>query len=371
MTTARGVKGRRTAVPPRAAIRLATRLRGLLLRLVDRLVPANIAVVEHAHRFTDAHLLSALAELGIADHLAGGPKTADELAVLVGADSGALHRALRAAAVVGIVRAGRDGRFHQTRLTKPLRSGDATAAGDWCRYVASAPVQSAWADLAGSLRTGEPAFRRVHGMDMFSWFDAHPEEGRCFSAGLGGLTRAEAPMIAAAYPFPERGVVCDVAGGTGALLAEILRARPQLRGILIESASVLREAAGWLEAQGLGDRVELVEGDIFGTLTATADVYLLKWILHDWDDTACARVVKNVAATMPAGARLVVVEGDQARDRPHPRFSMIDMQMLAVTEGGRERSAAEIAAILEQGGLRPSGVRHTASDLALVEAVAI
>jgi hypothetical protein len=184
------------------------------------------------------------------------------------------------------------------------------------------------------------------------------------------MTRAEAPMIAAAYPFPEQGVVCDVAGGTGVLLAEILRARPRLRGVLIESPSVLREAAGWLEAQGLGARVELVEGDIFGTLTATADVYLLKWILHDWDDAVSARIVKNVTATMPTGARLVVIEGDQARDRPHPRFSMIDVHMLAVTEGGRERSAAEIAAILEQAGLRPSGVRHTAGDLALVEAIA-
>jgi hypothetical protein len=362
--------GRAAAAPPTAAIRIASTLRRLLVRVADRLVPAHIAVVEHAHRFTAAHLLSALAELGIADHLAAGPKTADELAVLVGGDADALHRALRAAAVVGIVRAGRDGRFHQTRLTGPLRSGHPAAAGDWCRYIASPAVQSAWADLACSLRTGEGAFRRVHGTDMFSWFDTHPDEGRRFSAGLGGLTRAEAPMIVAAYPFPERGVVCDVAGGTGVLLAAILQARPQLRGVLIESPSVLRQAARWLEAQGLADRVELVEGDIFGTLTATADVYLLKWILHDWDDAACSRVVKNVVATMPPGSRLVAIEGDQARDRPHARFSMIDLQMLAVTEGGRERSAAELAAILEQAGLRPSRVRHTATDVALVEATA-
>jgi hypothetical protein len=368
--TGKRVRTARKAVPPRAAVRITSALRGALLRLADLLLPAHIAVVEQSHRFTAAHLLAALAELGIADHLAKGPKTADELAVLVDADADTLRRTLRAAAVTGIVRAGRDGRFHATRLTKPLRSDSPTAAGDWCRYVASPAVQLAWADLTASVRTGDPAFRRVHGTDMFSWFDAHPDEGRHFSVGLAGLTRAEAPMIATAYPFPDRGVVCDLAGGTGVLLAEILRTRPALRGVLVESPLVVHEAAGRLDASGLADRVDLVEGDLFGTLTARADVYLLKWILHDWDDAACVQIVKNVAATMPRGARLVVIEGDQPRHRPHPRFSMIDLQMLAVTEGGRERSAQELTEILAHAGLRPHGVRHTATGLALVEGIA-
>jgi len=370
-TTVDDVRRACATAPPKAAVRVATWLRRQLLRLADHLVPAHIAVIEHAHRFTEAHLLSALAELGVADELVAAPRRAEDLAVLVGADADALHRALRAAAVMGIVRAGRDGRFHETRLTKPLRSRHPSAAREWCRYVASPAVQAAWADLACSLRTGEGAFRRVHGTDMFSWFDDHPDEQRRFSAGLGGLTRAEAPMIVAAYPFPERGVVCDVAGGTGVLLAAILRARPNVRGILIESASVLREAEAWLTDQGLADRVDLVEGDIFGTLTATADVYVLKWIFHDWDDAACSHIAKNVVGTMAPGSRLVAIEGDQARNRPHARFSMIDLQMMAVTEGGRERSAAEIAGILEGAGLRPVRVRHTATDLALVEAIAV
>src|SRR3569623_516815 len=154
---------RRTSVPPRAVVHIASRLQRLLVRLADRLAPADIAVVEHAHRFTAAHLLSAFAELGFADQLATGPKTAAELAVLLGLDAEALHRGLRAAAVIGIVRAGRHGRFHETRLTRPLRSAHPSAAGDWCRYIASPAVQSAWSDLACSFRTGEGAFRRVHG----------------------------------------------------------------------------------------------------------------------------------------------------------------------------------------------------------------
>jgi hypothetical protein len=349
---------------------MTLRLRGFLLGVADRLLPPPIALVEHAHRAAVMHLLAAFAELGVADHLADGPKTAKELAGLVQADADALHRALRAAAVVGIVRLDAAGKVHATRLTMPLRSHDPSAAADWCRYVGSPSVQAAWSDLTQTLRTGENAFRRINGMDTFQWFDTHPDEGRRFSAGLGGLTRSDAAMIIAAYPFPNKGVICDVAGGAGVLLGELLRAHPGLRGILVEAPLVLAEAGAYLEAIGLADRVQLVEGDIFEASHATADLYLLKWILHDWDDQTCTVILKNIAAAMPKGARLVVIEGDQERNQAHARFSMLDVQMLVATQGGRERSGDEIADLLADSGLRPRRVRHTATDLVLVEATA-
>jgi hypothetical protein len=347
---------------------MSTRVRQLTLGLADRLVPAPIAVLEHAHGFTGVHLLAAIAELGVADQLCEGPKTAEELAPLAGAEIDALHRALRAAATVGLVRIDRSGRYHATRLTTPLRTGHPSAAGDWCRWVGSASVQAAWSDLAETLRTGENGFRRINGLDAFTWFAENPEEGHRFSAGLGGLTRLEAAMIIAAYPFPERGVICDIAGGAGVLLSEILLCRPKLRGMLVETPLVLKEAAAYLESAGVADRVELVEGDFFNPIAAQAHLYLLKWVLHDWDDATCTQILSNVAAAMDAAARLVVIEGDQSRNRAHPRFSMIDLQMLAVTEGGRERSSTELQRLLEGAGLIPSAVRHTATDLALVEA---
>ncbi|HEV2461090.1 MAG TPA: methyltransferase [Ktedonobacterales bacterium] len=349
---------------------MAQRLRQFLLGVADRLLPAHIALVEHAHHAALMHLLAAFAELGIADHLAEGPKTAKELAGLVGGDADALHRALRAAAVVGIVRLDAAGTFHATRLTMPLRAHDPSAAADWCRYVGSPSIQAAWLNLTQTLRTGESAFRRVNGMDTFSWFDTHPEEGRRFTAGLGGLTRSDAPMIVTAYPFPNKGVLCDFAGGAGVLLGEVLRAHPGLRGILVEAPLVLAEAGTYLASIGLADRVQLVEGDLFRPMHASADLYLLKWILHDWDDPTCTVILKHVAAAMPRGARLVVIEGDQKRNRADARFSMLDAQMLTATDGGRERSGNEIAHLLAEAGLRPRRVRHTATDLVLVEATA-
>jgi hypothetical protein len=362
---------KRKRVPPRIVVHLTLRLRQFLLGVADRLLPPHIALLEHAHHAAVLHLLAAFAELGIADHLAEGPKTAHELAGLVQADAHALHRALRAAAVIGVVRLDAAGQFHATRLTMPLRAHDPSAAADWCRYIGSPSLQAAWSALTQTVRTGENAFRRVNGMDTFRWFDTHPEEGRSFTAGLGGLTRAEAAMIVAAYPFPAKGILCDVAGGAGVLLGEVLRAHPGLRGILVEAPLVLAEAGGYLESIGLADRVQLVHGDFFAPIQATADLYLLKWILHDWDDQTCSVILKNVAAAMTAGsqgARLVVIEGDQAPNRPHARFSMLDAQMLVASEGGRERSADQVAHLLADAGLRPRRVRHTATDLVLVEA---
>jgi hypothetical protein len=228
--------------------------------------------------------------------------------------------------------------------------------------------QNAWGDLAATLRTGEPAFNRQNGMSIFAWFDANPKEGRAFAAGLSGLTLSEASAIAASYKFPGTGVVCDIAGGAGALLGEVLRRTPQARGILVEAPLVLAEAFTYLDSLGLAERVELRQGDLFGDLRVSADVYLLKWILHDWDDAGCVRVLGNVASAMPPGAKLVVIEGVQERNTVHGRFSPIDLQMLVVSEGGRERSIPEIQELMTKAGLRPTSVRRTPADLALLEA---
>jgi hypothetical protein len=349
-------------------IKAVTALRGLLLRTADRLLPAPLAAAELGHQFARAHILATLSELGVAVALGNERLTSAELAGRVDCDPATLHRLLRAAATFGAVKMASDGTVRATRLTRVLRGDDVHAVGDWCRYLSSPAHQQAWADLTTSVRTGRPAFRRVHGQSLFEVFAAHPDEGDHFTRGLAGLTLADAPFVIAALDPPYQGVVCDVAGGRGVLLAEILQARPELRGILVESDGVLAAAKAYLGERGLLDRVELVEGDMFAPLAVTADLYLLKWILHDWDDATCVRLLKGVAATMPAAARLAVVEGIQDRNVVDPRFSMVDLEMLVVTEDGRERSADELRALLTDAGLAPGGVRVTAPGTAVLSA---
>jgi len=328
-------------VPPPLAVDAGLALRRGLLRAADALLPPMAVMWDRTMGIERTQVIGALAELGVADALDSGPLTAVELASRVGADADALHRVLRAAAVDGLVRLDRRGRFRLTRLGRTLRSDDAASLRPWARYMALRSTGAAWGDLTESVRTGRSAFRRVHGASVWDWFAEHPDEERLFAAAMRALTEFDAPAIAAAEFWPERGTVCDVAGGTGSLLAAIIAERPELRGVLVEAPGVLAEA----------------------------DVYLLKNVLHDWDDETSAKILAAVRATMAPGTRLVLVEQLQERNRPHPFASLTDLQMLTQCEDGRERSPHELRDLLTGAGLRPGRVERV-SVSALVEGVA-
>jgi len=347
----------------------ALALRRVLLRAAEALLPAPGAAWQHTMGIAATQVVAATAELGVADELDAGPRTAAELAPRVGADPDALHRLLRAAAVLGFLRLDRRGRFRLTRLGRTLRSDTPDSVRAWARYMGLESTRAAWGDLTQSVRTGRAAFPRVHGQSVWSWFSEHPEEERLFAAAMTSMTEFEVPSLAAAPVWPDEGTVCDVAGGAGTLLAGLLAARPRLRGVLVEAPGVLAEADDHLTRRGLRERVELIEGDLFGDIEAEADVYLLKNILHDWDEPTCARILAGVRAAMRPGARVIVVEQLQERNEPHPFASLTDLQMLTQCDDGRERSPAQLRALLAGAGLEPG--RFTRSGIsALVEGVA-
>jgi hypothetical protein len=186
---------------------------------------------------------------------------------------------------------------------------------------------------------------------------------------MRNFSTLDLPLIVAGYPWPESGRLCDVGGGVGALLAGILESRPGLRGVCVDAPGVLEQADTYLREAGLRERVELTPGDMFERVEADADVYLMRNILHDWDDERCARLLTTIRAAMPSGARLVVIEVLQDRNQVDPFASLSDIQMLAATDGGRERSAPELQALLRAAELEPGSVRRTAGP-ALVEAIA-
>jgi O-methyltransferase domain len=339
------------------------------MRLADRLVPAQAALFDHSVGLARTQMIGTLAELGVADELARDPATAEELAGRLGVNADALHRVMRAASFIDLFDLDRGGRFSLARKGQPLRRDHPHSVRDWARYFASTSNTAAWADLTETVRTGEAAFPRVHGRSVWQWFAEHPDEERVFAGAMRAGTTQDAPFIVGSYPWPDTGVICDVAGGVGTLLAAILDSRPGLRGVLVDGPGVLAEADGWLSGRGLRDRVELAEGDIFRSLSAKADVYLLKNILHDWDDEACATILRTVRATMPVGARVVIVEYLQERNAPDLIASLSDIHMMNVCDDGRERSAEEIQSLLRGAGLKPGKVVQTGGP-GLVEAFA-
>jgi hypothetical protein len=260
----------------------------------------------------------------------------------------------------------RRGRFSLTPVGLAFRAGASPTIGPWARHLNTEAVQRPWAALPETIRTGEPSFPRVYGKSVWQHFAENPEEERLFAESMRELTALSLAWIVAGYPWPERGTIADVAGGSGPVLAGVLKARPELRGILIEAPGVLGEAEGHLERAGVRDRVELREGDIFERVEADADVYTLKDILHDWDDERSLRILRTVAAGMRPGSRLVLIEQPLERNEAEPIAAGVDMHMLAECDGGRQRTMDELTGLLREAGLRPGEARR-AGMVALVE----
>ncbi len=259
--------------PPAFVIRAAIALRRFLLDLADAVVPADVAVFEAATGAAATQLLGAVARHRVADLLQGGPLTAAEIAAKTGTKADVMHRTLRALASKGIFTLDRDGRFANNRRSRTLLADRLTRTRDFAEYFASRSNCEAWTDYETILRTGTNGFERVHGMSVWDWFDAHPEEREGFAQAMMGMTFRDAPVVASVYPFAESRRVCDVGGGRGTLLSEILIRHPHLQGVLCDAAGVLDSAKPLLERRGVAARVELVAANFFESVPRGADAH--------------------------------------------------------------------------------------------------
>ncbi len=292
------------AAPPRFAASAALWLRQLLLALADRVVPASAAMVDRAAGSGQTQAIRTASQLGIADLLVGGPQTAAELARQTGSDEDALHRTLRALAAAGVFRLYAKGRFSNNRLSAALRA-DRAGVGPVAEYFGSEATFAAWADLPRTVATGENAFPRIHGQSIWSWFDEHPQDLGTFAAAMGAVTEMYAPAVAAHPIFGRIGRIADLGGGRGTMLAAILRRHPNLRGVLLDAPGVLEQARPYLEWQGVLDRTELVPGNFFVEAPSGCDGYLLKQVLHDWDDERCTTILSACRRAAAPGAKLL------------------------------------------------------------------
>ena len=345
-------------------------LRRRLKQFADRLVPPQIAMLDVGEGVGSVQIAAAIAELGIADVLASGPMTAPQIAARIDCDEKTTHRLLRAAVAADLCTMDRrTGAVKLSRMGAVLRSDHPASLRAWMRYKGMRSTVDAWGGLTASVRTGRSAFEIVHDMSVWEWFATHPDEQRVFAATMRQATEISARSIARVYPWPDGAVVCDVAGGIGTLLSVIVtESRANLRGILVDSAGMIAEAEQFLTDRAVADRIDRIEGDIFRAVHATADVYLLKDVLHDWDDERCAKILTTVAASMPRGSKLVVIEYLQPCNRPNPFSPLLDLHTLTQRDGGRLRSSDELSALLSRAGLRPTGRTFSVVPHDLVEA---
>lgn len=341
--------------PPMAVIKAVTRISRGLHRLADLPVPREVRVLNQSAGACDAFVLRAFVELGLPAALGDRARAVDELAAEVSADPPTLLRFLRTAEALGLLERAAPG-YRLTSAGAVLRPDAGISLAGWVRYMTSEATLAGWRGLADAVRTGEPAFPARNGASMWAWFDAHPDERADFTDSMQAITDFVAPDLVAAYPWPASGTVCDLAGGVGTLLSHVLLANPGLTGVVVDGPGPIALAPEFLAARGVADRASAVVGDLFGPVPVQAEVYLLKDILHDWDDAHCDTIVRNLAAVLPAQGRVVLVEAIQEPDRPHPLVPLLDLQMLTQTDGGRQRTLAEYDALFARHGLRRSRV---------------
>jgi predicted O-methyltransferase YrrM len=313
-------------------------------------------------------LIHVAAVLGVADLLRAGPKSSHELATAAGVNPKGLYRVLRALASLGIFVETEPASFALTPLAEPLRSdvpnslrGSAVLYGDrWWWHACG--------ELLYSVRTGQPAFDHVHGAALFAFLDRSGDAAAVFNEHQTNMTRQDAAAVVAAYDFAEYTKVVDVGGGLGALTAAILKACPRTTAVLFDRPGVVADAQEMLRAQGVADRCTIIGGDFFESVPEGGDAYLLKDIVHDWDDARANAVLRNCRSAMSGASRLLVVEKVIPPGSRPFAGKLTDITMLLVA-GGRERTAEEYRALLAEAGFAVTRIMPTLTPASVIEAV--
>jgi SAM-dependent methyltransferase len=311
------------------------------------------------------------AELKIADHLADGPKHADELAQATGSHAPSLHRLLRALASLDLCSEREDGSFELSAMGDLLRSDAPTSLRNWTLWY-GAYIGPVWENLRYSVKSGESARKLITGANDFSHLDRDAEAAAVFNGAMAEFTSLVADEVVQVYDFAGVRRIVDVGGGYGALIAAVLRASPSAQGVLFDLPHAIPGARTLLTKAGVAARCEFVTGSFFDQVPAGADAYLLKAILHDWDDEQSAMILRNCRRAMPPDGKLLIVErvlpARFEASSLHRSIARADLTML-VALGGRERTEKEFSVLLESSGFRLAKVIATSLEYSLVEAI--
>ncbi len=334
-------------------------------------LPPGIALYQLGIGHYVSRALALAATLGLADLMKDGPRDVADLAKASDTHAPSLRRVLRLLVSVGVFEELDDGRFALRPLGELLRSDVPGSMLASVKLFAGVAIQDSWKELEYCVRTGEPAFKKADpDADAFTAFAKDPAAAANFDKAMATFAPQTAAAVAAAYDFSGFAQVADLGGGNGALLIGILQANPGLRGIVFDLPHVSVRAKENVAAAGLGDRCDVVAGSLFERVPGGADAYLLKHVIHDWNDELAAAILENVRAAIAPGAKLLIVEGLYP---PRIDASLVgrgaaanDVNMLVCT-GGRQRSEAEFRELYEKTGFRLTRIVPTPARVSVIE----
>jgi SAM-dependent methyltransferase len=334
-----------------------------------QVMPPDAQIRQLVFSNTARQVLYAVAELGISDHLVDGPRSADEVARITGSHAPSLYRLMRTAAGLGFFTEDAEHRFSVSPLGAALQSDAPGRSRALVRCFGSPFYQHIWSEFLHAVQTGESAIGKAYGRPIFDALKSRPKESALFNEAMSALAAEEPPAVSAAYDFSQFKVLVDVGGGTGNLLATILLSNPGPQGVLFDLPQVAAQARRQIEMRGLSQRCSVVEGSFFDAIPAGGDSYMLSHVVHDWSDADCLKILANCRKVIPPGGRLLLVEHVIPAGNDFSPAKLMDMSMLAMTSGGRERTEKEYAALLAIAGFKLTRIAPTSSPVNVIEAI--
>jgi 2-polyprenyl-3-methyl-5-hydroxy-6-metoxy-1,4-benzoquinol methylase len=356
-------------VPPVWIVNAAFKLRRLLLRAADAVVPPYMAIYDRLMGTAHTMLIHSAARLCIPDLLANGPLSGAEIAARTGTNSDVMERVMLALVSIGVFCHKEDGRYANNRTSKCMITGAPGGIRGFAEFFGHEKILMAWNRLSETLQDGKRAFKEVHGQIVWDFLADDSHVKAAFAEGMSSMTELVSPAIAAAYPFESVHTVCDVGGGVGILLSAVLRKHTHLRGILFDLAPMIHEAKAYVDAAGLSDRVELHAGSFFEAVPRGADCYIMKTVLHNWDDEEALKILRSCRAAMDPNQRLLVCDFLVHKDAFSTMVPFMDLAGLMIF-CGRERSTEKLRAMFSETGFTLGRVVPLPGVQAVYEAIA-
>lgn len=357
-----------TFIPPVFFMKIINGIQSLFYKVSKKLVPAPVWMMNHIENFWLAKGLYAAIELNIAEHINAGKNTLDQLAEATHAKPDPLFRLMRMLCAHGIFKLSRNGIYNMTSYSRVLLEGSGSI-----KYFLKSHLgklhSELFTEMDYTMRTGINASQKLFNEDIFSHVEHAPEEQELFIRGMSDGSELFAPVLLSSYSFSSLNHIIDIGGGHGSLLCNVLANNKNPKATLFDSKHVIERAFANINSYNLKDRIEIVVGDFFLNVPEGGDLYILKNILHDWDDEKCILILKNIQKAMPPASKLLIIETIIRNDNNYSFGKMIDILMLLGTENGRERTISEFRNILNGSGFKINKVIPTIAPFSLIECV--
>ncbi len=355
-------------LPPMWLFNLLTGFRRFLYNLYFRLIPANVAVFEKAQRFWIAKAIGVACELNIADIIDSDHKSINEIADKCDADPDSLYRLMRALASDGIFKETDKKTFINTPQSNALKDGKGSMKYMIEHQMGKTNLEML-PELTNSIKTGKSAAHKLFGTDIFVHLKNHPDKNELYNKAMTNTSDIFSEVFVAYYDFSGIKKLIDIGGGEGYLISRILTDYPDMQGVVFDQPHVVKTSSNIFEKFGIKNRAEAIAGSIFEEIPSGGDGYIMKNILHIFDDKTCIRILRNIKSSMPASGKLLIAETVISEDNKPEFGKLFDLQMLIGTEGGKERTRKEFEDILNEAGFKLNNVIKTVSPFSIIEAI--